>query len=271
MMSTKWAPRSRLMQYLNSITWGKDVKGSFHKLIVHLLDRRTGVLGNLEIMEALASGQITISPFDERLLGSSSYDVRLGGNYYLADASSPTPIFSPFDEDSVRDYYIGPKRADTAWEYCKKHHLSTIPGVDPAEYIIVLQPGECILAHTIEYIGAAYGMTTMMKAKSSIGRVNVSACDDAGWGDVGYRDRWTFEIRNKNKVAVVLVVGMPIAQIVFLWVHGASIDYSESGHYQTSNDIAEIQATPITENMLPRLWSEKNRQLRRGLSPEELF
>lgn len=243
----------------------------FHGLLAKLLGRRTGVLGDREILRAIERRQIVIDPFDQDLLGSSSYDVRLGGTFYVADAGTRQPIFSPFDQESVTDYYRGPYKAQGAREYCEKHHLSDIPGIDPDELIIVLKPGECILAHTVEYIGAAYGATTMMKAKSSIGRINVSACDDAGWGDVGYINRWTFEIRNKNQTPVVLVVGMPIAQLVFLWVDGASINYATSGHYQAGVDLDVVKQTPIEDQMLPQLWTPRSKDKRQRLNPDQVF
>lgn len=241
------------------------------RALATLAGSRTGVMGDLEILAAMERGQVLIEPFDRDLLGSSSYDVRLGGNYYIADIGTLNPVFSPFDEDSVRDYYKGPHRATTAREFCDTYGWADFPGIDPSELIIVLRPGECILAHTAEYIGAAYGATTMMKAKSSIGRINVSACDDAGWGDVGYVNRWTFEVRNKNKTPIVLVVGMPIAQMVFLWVQGASINYGETGHYQLGVDLEEVKKTPITDNMLPKLWTPKSANRRRRLTADQLF
>lgn len=123
------------------------------------------------------------------------------------------------------------------------------------------------MAHTIEYIGASYGATTMMKARSSLGRINVSACDDAGWGDVGYINRWTMEVRNKNReVWVPLVVGMPIAQVVFFWVENSSINYATNGNYQTSADLGIIKRDWSPDSMLPRLFSEDNQQLRKSVS-----
>jgi dCTP deaminase len=107
----------------------------------------------------------------------------------------------------------------------------------------------------------------MMKARSSLGRINVSACDDAGWGDVGYINRWTMEVRNKNReVWVPLVVGMPIAQVVFFWVENADINYAEKGNYQRSTDLSAIKASWTPDSMLPRLFSESNLELRKSIS-----
>lgn len=228
--------------------------------------RLSGVMGDAEILRGIETGQIIIDPFDPDLLQSSSYDVRLGGTFYRAEAERHIPDFSPYDQRSVERYYKGPLQAITHRAWCEKYDHAKFRGIDDDEYIIVLMPGECLLCHTVEFIGAAKGATTMMKARSSLGRINISACDDAGWGDVGFIDRWTSEIRNKNEDSVVpLIVGMPFAQMVFFHVADAAINYADSGHYQTGKTIEAVKAEWSPTKMLPKLYSEKNRGIRRRL------
>ncbi|MDQ5943380.1 MAG: dCTP deaminase [Patescibacteria group bacterium] len=226
----------------------------------------SGIAGDAEIVAAVNSGLFVIDPFEEMLLGSSSYDVRLGGNFWVAEQVGHKVDFSPYDEDEVRSYYSGPYQAVTHAQWCEDHQRHPFSGIADDEQIIVLKPGECILAHTLEFIGAVCGATTMMKARSSLGRINISACDDAGWGDVGYVNRWTMEVRNKNQeVWVPLVVGMPIAQLVFLWVAGSTINYGQGGHYQSGVDLARIKAEWNADSMLPRFFSHKNEKIRKLL------
>lgn len=226
----------------------------------------SGVMGDGEIHAALKSGQVVIDPFDPDLLQSSSYDVRLGGWFYTAERLGHRVDFSPYAESEVQEYYSGPYRAITHKQWCDDHQRQPFKGIGESELIIVLAPGECILGHTVEYIGAAYGATTMMKARSSLGRINISTCDDAGWGDVGYINRWTMEIRNKNQdVWVPLVVGMPIGQMVFLWVAGSTKDYSTGGHYQVGGSVKALKRAWKPDSMLPRIWSPKNTEIRSRL------
>jgi dCTP deaminase len=230
----------------------------------------SGVLGDAELKACMNLGQVVIDPFEPELLNSSSYDVRLGGNYYVAESVGDRVDFSPYDKEEVDLYYSGPHKATTHEQWCKQHRRQPFAGIDRDEHIIVLAPGECILAHTVEYIGASYGITTMMKARSSLGRINISSCDDAGWGDVGYINRWTMEIRNKNtSVWVPLVVGMPIAQMIFFWVAASTIDYGTTGHYQSGVDIRKLQKAWRPEGMLPRLYSSGNTALRKKLSKDK--
>lgn len=266
---------SKVISRIEAISASRSVFGQPNipqtKALIWELDHPSGVMGDVEIRQALESGQIVIDSFDSDLLQSSSYDVRLGGNFYVAEQVGHRVDFSPYDEEQVRQYYKGPLKAVTAGAWCEEHGRAMFADIGEDELVIVLRPGECILAHTVEFIGAAYGATTMMKARSSLGRINISSCDDAGWGDVGYINRWTMEIRNKNRdVWVPLVVGMPIAQMVFFHVAESRQSYADSGHYQSSTDIEELRKKWTPESMLPRLYSKKNRQIRQRLKGSDL-
>lgn len=237
----------------------------------YLLSNPSGVMGDEEIESAFKSGQIVIEPLDRDLIGSSSYDVRLGGHFYVAEQVEHKVDFSPYSEREVKAYYKGPLQAVTAEQWCEEHGRRLFAGIDADELVIVLKPGECILAHTVEYIGVTRGATAKMQARSSLGRINISACDDAGMGDVGYINRWTMEIRNKNRdVWVPLVVGMPIAQLVFFWVAEHRQSYGDSGHYQSGGDLAAMKANWTPELMLPKLYSQKNREIRQRLKGSDL-
>ncbi len=112
-------------------------------------------------------------------------------------------------------------------------------GIDPNDQIILLEPGETILAHTNEFIGGKHHITTMMKARSSLGRNFIEVCKCAGWGDVGYTNRWTMEITNNSShYSIPLVVGRRIAQIIFFETGPIINDnYTKTGKYQSSDDI----------------------------------
>jgi len=128
---------------------------------------------------------------------------------------------------------------------------------------IILEPNESILAHTEEFIGGTNRIKGDMACRSSYGRIGIAVCMCAGLGDVGYYDRWTFEIKNKNELnTLVLFVGEPIAQIYFYKfdspVHG---NYSDKGHYQNIKyhggniiDVNRLLFNWKPENMLPKLY-----------------
>jgi dCTP deaminase len=144
--------------------------------------------------------------------------------------------------------------------------LNPFNGLLDKDKAILIAPGESILAHTIEFIGGKNGteelpaVTTEMRARSSTGRIGISVCKCAGWGDIGYVNRWTMEITNFSNVIMPLPIGMRIAQIIF---HETTpvpeIDkYAKKGKYQTSDDIKSLKKNWKPEDMLPKLYKDKD-------------
>ena len=125
--------------------------------------------------------------------------------------------------------------------------------------LIWISPVESILAHTIEFIGGRTTVTTMMKARSSMGRNFIEVCKCAGWGDIGYVNRWTMEITNNSRnYSIPLVVGRRIAQIVFFDSDGTDgTDYAKGGKYQSSLDVNEVKKMWTPYDMLPRMYLDR--------------
>ena len=61
-----------------------------------------------------------------------------------------------------------PHRAETAADWTSRTGV-ILENIAPEERIIWLNPGETILGHTSEFIGGRQTVTTMMKARSSLG------------------------------------------------------------------------------------------------------
>src|SRR3989338_8710071 len=105
-----------------------------------------------------------------------------------------------------------------------------LKNIKPEDRIIILGPGETILAHTQEFIGGRNCVTTEMRARSSMGRIGITVRKCAGWGELGFCNRWTMEVSNHLKeTSVVLVVGMRVAQIAFYQVDPLYESYPSSG------------------------------------------
>ncbi|MES2059948.1 MAG: deoxycytidine triphosphate deaminase [Patescibacteria group bacterium] len=218
-------------------------------------------LSDKKILEEMKKGDIVISPFVRENLATSSYDVTLG-EYFFPQRSPKhfQHIYNIYDKSHVeRVWGTKPLKAEKAKEIFK-HYKFDFTGIDPEDKIIVLEPGETILAHTNEFIGGKNHITTMMKARSSLGRSFIEVCKCAGWGDVGYVNRWTMEITNNSMhYAIPLVVGRRIAQLVFFEtgpIDGA--DYNVKGKYNASTDLKTLKKDWNPEMMLPRLWSDRD-------------
>lgn len=242
------------------------------------------VLSDVQIIEGLLSGQVICRPLRPENVRSSSIDLTLGEFFWRCDAR-PGGVFNPYDEDEVKRYFAGPFQAKPYadvydkiggrgntydWPYPYPHPFKNIPEDWP---VIVLQPRERILAHCHEFVGikapfrGKIGGTSMMKARSSSGRVGFKVCDDAGWGDIGFFSRWTMEMRNDNDEAIIIPVGERVAQLVLMQTgavrvgesYGTATLYEDK--YQNTDDLDRLQAEWVPELMLPRAFKDERRKL----------
>jgi dCTP deaminase len=202
---------------------------------------------------------IVIVPFDPANLSTSSYDVTLGDTFYREQEVQWKDFYNMYSEKDVKKVWGEPEKAVSVSEWTKlaKQPLVNIYHTDR---IIWIKPRETILAHTNEFIGGRGKITTMMKARSSMGRNFLEICKCAGWGDVGFINRWTMEITNNSRhYAIPLVVGRRIAQIVFFETEGViSKEYGNSGSkYQSASDLTTLMRNWKPSDMLPRLYMDR--------------
>ncbi len=224
-----------------------------------------GVYSNVQIKEAIKKGHIVFHPYIEEHIAGSSVDVTLGNWFFRTERPSEGGFYNPFDEQSVSQYFGDkPCKAEVHEKWAKKHGRSLFANIPADQPIIVLRPGERILAHTHEFIGIKAPGTSTMQARSTWGRNGVAVCLDAGWGDPGYINRWTMEIYNMNQhESVVLPVGERIAQMVFYETGPVDQEYKKlSGKYQpdTSDDLDALIHDWKPEQMLPRAYKDKRRK-----------
>lgn len=218
-------------------------------------------LSDKKILEEIKKGDIVIEPFSPQNLSTSSYDLTLG-EYFFAEqpAKHFQNIFNIYEKEHVEHVWgTNPLKAKEAIEVFKDYKFK-FGNISPKDKVIMLAPGETILAHTNEFIGGRKHITTMMKARSSLGRSFIEVCKCAGWGDVGYINRWTMEITNNSKnYYIPLVVGRRIAQLIFFET-GEILDrdYSKSGKYQTTPDIKKMIKEWSPKSMLPQLYKDRD-------------
>ena len=228
----------------------------------------SGVYSNTDIREAVQSGHIVVHPFIPEHVNGSSYDVTLGHWYYATEKHSGRSFYNPFDPQDVNRYFDGPYHSAQHGLWAEENGRKLLVGIPDDHPIIVLRPGERILAHTHEFIGIKAPGTSTMQARSTWGRNGVAVCLDAGWGDPGYINRWTMEVYNMNEhESVVLPVGERIAQMVFYHTGPVEGEYSTlSGKYQTTSEsnLRKIISEWRPEQMLPRAFKDDRRK------PEEV-
>ena len=194
-----------------------------------------------------------MDPFKEENVNNSSVDVTLGENFYELTPPA-SQIFNPYSELMAIHWRRVIAKPMKSFGFTGIEAQN----IDPEEKVIFLGPGQSVLGHTQEFIGGFERITTMMKARSSIGRHFIEVCKCAGWGDIGYVNRWTMELTNTSNVTIPLVVGRRIAQIIFYRTEGDD-DYTQQkdAKYSHTKDVQKLKKSWTPESMLPKMWLDR--------------
>ena len=135
------------------------------------------LLSDRAILTNLMRGTIVIQPFSLSNLSTSSYDCTLGPNYYREAAPEPgCALYNPYCQAMVARVWGEARVAERHSVYLQRTGQPPLQGIAADDLLIWIAPGETILAHTNEYIGGRGSITTMMKARSSMGRNFIEVC-----------------------------------------------------------------------------------------------
>ncbi len=162
------------------------------------------ILSGKEIKRKLGA-EITIDPFDDKLLNPNSYNLRLHNELLVYEA------------DQILDM---------------KHANKTYKVIIPDEGFI-LKPGELYLGRTLEYTKTDK-YVPMLEGRSSIGRLGLFVHITAGFGDVGFNGYWTLEMYCIRPIKIY-----PYVQICQIYYHSITGEYEcyHSGKYQNNQGI----------------------------------
>ena len=178
------------------------------------------MLSDKRIIEEMQNGNIVIEPFDERQLGTNSYDCRLGEWYFNQG------------DISGQDVRLFSEEMRALWGEPRKAQNGEIP----------VRPGETILAHTVEKIGGRNGYLASMRTRSTVARSCLDVCGSAGLGDCGYIAVWALEIRNMSRNIIWLPVSGRILQMEFHYVGPTLKHYN--GHYGQQEEYSPFDMLP---------------------------
>ena len=161
------------------------------------------ILTGQEILRRFTK-DILITPFDPKKLNPNSYNLTL------------------FPELKIyTNQIIDPK------------NLKTIP-IEIPKHGLVLQPNILYLGSTNEYT-ETYNLVPKIDGRSSIGRLGISVHVTAGFGDIGFKGKWTLEIFVIQPV--IIYPDMEICQISYYIPYGDITNYD--GRYQNQKIIQE--------------------------------
>lgn len=234
------------------------------------------MLSGLEIKKQIKEGNIIISDFDDKRLNPNSYNIRLGNIlkvYKKSTASSDelkteifkrmepyhqevqqitldmqgenaldekasedrkkridelTKIQEQISNEVLRDYSLDPKKEN-----------ETVDIIIPEEGYI-LMPGTLYLGETVEYT-ETNGFVPKIDGRSTTGRLGIVVHLTAGFGDNGFKGKWTLEITVTHPV--IVYPNMEIGQLYFEELQGdTSMKYN--GKYQNQQG---VQAAKIDQ------------------------
>ena len=176
------------------------------------------MLTDREIHAAVKDGEIEISPFDPANLQPCSYDFTLDSVY-----RAPRHDIGVIDVADVRP-----------------DHTLLLDD----DNVIPIEPGDFILASTVERfrLGPTFG--GRVEGRSSVGRLGVAIHTTAGFIDPGFEGQITLEIANFAPWEIHLRPGMRIGQIAFTRLHRVPETlYGVRGHYQGQQGPQESRLT----------------------------
>jgi len=154
-----------------------------------------------EIMRQMKKGNIIINPFNIQQLNPNSYNVKLDNRLKV------------YESDVILDI-----KGDNS---CYSEIIIPSDG-------FVLSPGKLYIGATKEIIGSDKFISAI-DGRSSIGRLGMQVHLTAGFGDLGFKGRYTLEITVVNPIRIY--EGLPIAQVYFEKPDG-KIDFLYKGRYQ---------------------------------------
>lgn len=154
------------------------------------------VLSDQDIKQFLNNKKIVITPTPDldSQLGSCSIDLRLGN------------VFRVFEHS--KKPYIDPSKKDYSNEITREITLS-----DGEQFI--MQPGDFVLAVTLEHVTIPDYLMGRLEGRSSLGRLGIVVHSTASIFDPGWDGNCVLELGNLGRMAVALTVGMRICAMTF--------------------------------------------------------
>lgn len=145
----------------------------------------------------IASGELVVTPIDEKSIQPASIDCRLGDHFLIVEQNQMDII-----------------TLDAEIKYREITSDS-----------ITIPPHSFLLATTQEYVEVPNNLTAFVEGRSSIGRIGLFI-QNAGWVDPGFKGRITLELYNAGSLPIKLQAGKRICQLVF-----CSMDQSAENPY----------------------------------------
>ena len=160
-------------------------------------------LSNVDILKALDEGELTISPFNESLLGPTSIDLRLSKHIAI------------YEEGIIKIN-----------KECPALIHKEIPN---SGYTI--QPGGFVLGATIEHVQISNGFQAFVETRGNAARAGLQVHNADSHIDPGTNHHITLEIKNQNTIPITIYSGISICQLyIAMLATPTSQPYCECEH-----------------------------------------
>jgi len=192
-------------------------------------------LSDHDIEAAIEAGDVTLKPYDKKMMQPASYDIKLGNTFIVNDAHS-TAFIDPVKGIHPKTQKIEIKDGES----------------------FMLHPGVSILGYSAEYFGSDHYLIEV-NGKSSLARIGLLVHNSAALVNPGHFLNIDLELCHLHNVPIVLRPGMPIAQLTFSPLSSESKqNYKETGRYHLDNFKSYVPAKAKT--VMPEKISSKKKK-----------
>lgn len=174
-----------------------------------------------EILENYKSGKIHISPFNPKHICPNSYDVTLADTLKVYDLSQ-------------NETYIDGRGREVPYLDMKKQN--SIKTIKIPEEGMILEPNKLYIGSTVEEIGSEWFIPGY-EGRSSPARLGINSHQTAGFGDIGFKSKWTLELSVIHPVKVY--AHTRIGQIYFINVNENAVKELYDGKYINQSEPQE--------------------------------
>lgn len=182
------------------------------------------ILSDRDIKKYLKTAKIKISPMPDLkvALGSCSIDLRLGFAFRVFNRSQIS-YFDPYNKN-----YSGELTSEVK---VKKN--------EP----FVLQPGDFVLATTIETFTLPDNLLARLEGRSSLGRLGIVVHSTASIFEPGWRGKVVMEMGNQGRMPVALYPGMRVCALTFEELSSAAeVPYHKKRHAKYLNQKEPLES-----------------------------
>ena len=154
------------------------------------------LLSDRDIKKALAEKKIIIKPAPdiETALGSCSIDLCLGNKFRIFDYSKHS--------------LVDPNKKSIGVEITRKVKIKKGDA-------FIMQPGDFVLAATLESVTISDDLLGRLEGRSSLGRLGIVVHSTASIFDPGWSGNCVLELGNLGRIPVALYPGMRICAMTF--------------------------------------------------------